>query len=52
METLVMRWPPAARFPPAEKQALLEAVSLADRARVLIALLEIGGSGDDTGPVQ
>lgn len=52
IETLVHALAAGCPFAPAEKQALLEAVSLGDRARVLIALLEIGGSGDDTGPVQ
>ncbi|MDP1630090.1 MAG: LON peptidase substrate-binding domain-containing protein [Caulobacter sp.] len=37
-------------FEPAEKQALLEAPSLTDRARVLIALLEIDAAGDDDEP--
>lgn len=52
METLIHALAAGCPFLPPEKQALLEAVSLGDRARVLIALLEIGGSGDDTGPVQ
>lgn len=52
IETLVHALAAGCPFAPPEKQALLEAVTLADRARVLIALLEIGGSGDDTGPVQ
>lgn len=34
-------------FPPAEKQALLEAPSLPERARTLQALLEMAGHGDD-----
>ena len=35
---------------PPEKQALLEATGLADRARVLAALLEIDAAGDDDEP--
>ena len=35
---------------PAEKQALLEAETLADRARVLTALLEIDAAADDDEP--
>jgi Lon protease-like protein len=35
---------------PPEKQALLEAATLADRARVLAALLEIDAAGDDDEP--
>ena len=52
IETLVHALAAGCPFAPAEKQALLESVTLGERARVLIALLEIGGSGDDTGPVQ
>jgi Lon protease-like protein len=37
-------------FDPAEKQALLEAVTLADRAEALIALLEIDSAGGDDEP--
>lgn len=37
-------------FEPAEKQALLEAVTLADRAEALIALLEIDSAGGDDEP--
>jgi len=43
--TLAMACP----FPPAEKQALLEAATPGDRARVLTALLQIGTHGDPTG---
>ncbi|HWU55805.1 MAG TPA: LON peptidase substrate-binding domain-containing protein, partial [Rhizomicrobium sp.] len=35
-------------FDPAEKQALLEAQSVQDRASALIALLEIGGEAGST----
>jgi Lon protease-like protein len=35
---------------PAEKQALLEAPTLAERARVLTALMEIDAAGDDDEP--
>ncbi|MEQ9505603.1 MAG: LON peptidase substrate-binding domain-containing protein [Hyphomonas sp.] len=52
METLVHVLAAGCPFTPAEKQALLEALTLADRARALIALLEISGSGGDGGPVQ
>jgi len=52
METLVHALAAGCPFTPPEKQALLEALTLADRARALIALLEISGSGGDTGPVQ
>ena len=37
-------------FDAPEKQALLEAVTLADRAEALIALLEIDGAGGDDEP--
>lgn len=37
-------------FEPAEKQALLEAPTLADRARTMIALLELAAAGADSGP--
>ncbi len=37
-------------FDPAEKQALLEAVTLADRAEALVALLEIDSAGGDDEP--
>ena len=37
-------------FAPAEKQALLEAVTIADRAQALIALLEIDSAGGDDEP--
>lgn len=37
-------------FDPAEKQALLEAVTIADRAEALIALLEIDSAGGDDEP--
>ena len=52
METLIHALSTGCPFLPPEKQALLEAMSLGERARALIALLEIGGSGDHTGPVQ
>ena len=52
METLIHALSAGCPFLPPEKQALLEATSLGERARALIALLEIGGSGDHTGPVQ
>jgi uncharacterized protein len=37
-------------FEPAEKQALLEAPTLADRVRTMIALLELAAAGVDSGP--
>ncbi|HRD29983.1 MAG TPA: LON peptidase substrate-binding domain-containing protein [Caulobacter sp.] len=37
-------------FDPAEKQALLEAVTIADRAEALFALLEIDSAGGDDEP--
>ena len=37
-------------FDPAEKQALLEAVTIADRAEALVALLEIDSAGGDDEP--
>jgi len=37
-------------FEPNEKQALLEAPDAAERARVLVALLEMADAGDDGGP--
>lgn len=52
METLVNALASGCPFSAAEKQALLEALSLADRAETLIALLEIGGSGGEGGAVQ
>ncbi len=39
-------------FEPAEKQALLEAASDAERASTLLALLEIGAAGDALIPQQ
>jgi Lon protease-like protein len=52
METLVDALAAGCPFPAPEKQALLEAVSLADRARTLIALMAMSASGGDNGPVQ
>lgn len=52
METLVHALSAGCPFPAPEKQALLEAVSLADRARTLIALMAMSASGGDDGPVQ
>jgi Lon protease-like protein len=37
-------------FEPVEKQALLEAPTLADRRKTLVALLEIDAAGDDEDP--
>ena len=52
METLVHALAAGCPFPAPEKQALLEAVSLADRARTLIALMAMSASGGDDGAVQ
>jgi Lon protease-like protein len=52
MEMLVHALAAGCPFPAPEKQALLEAVSLADRARTLIALMAMSVSGGDDGPVQ
>ena len=52
METLVHALAAGCPFPAPEKQALLEAVSLGDRARTLIALMAMSASGGDDGPVQ
>jgi uncharacterized protein len=52
IETLVNALASGCPFDPLEKQALLEAETLADRARVLTSLLEIGGSGPAPGPMQ
>lgn len=52
METLVHALAAGCPFTPAEKQALLEAPTLAERAATLIALMELSASGGDTGPVQ
>jgi Lon protease-like protein len=52
METLVNALSAGCPFNAPEKQALLEALTLAGRAETLIALLEIGGSGGADGPVQ
>ena len=52
METLVDALAAGCPFPAPEKQALLEAVSLADRARTLIALMAMSASGGHDGPLQ
>ncbi len=52
METLVHALAAGCPFSAVEKQALLEAGSLAERARTLIALMEMSGSGGPAGPVQ
>jgi len=51
-ETLVNALAAGCPFSAAEKQALLEATTLAGRAGTLITLFEIGGSGGADGPVQ
>jgi hypothetical protein len=52
METLVHALAAGCPFPAPEKQALLEAGSLADRARTLMALMAMSASGGDDGSVQ
>jgi uncharacterized protein len=52
METLIHALASGCPFTALEKQALLEAPTLAKRAHVLISLLEIGGSGGPSGPMQ
>lgn len=52
MEALINAFAAGCPFNAAEKQALLEAPTLAGRAGKLIALFEIGGSGGADGPVQ
>lgn len=52
METLIHALAAGCPFSPAEKQALLEAPDLAARAAALIALMEMSGSGGDSGAVQ
>lgn len=51
-EALVNALAMACPFHHAEKQALLEAVNVPDRARVLIALMSIGAAGGDGAPVR
>ncbi|TLU74348.1 LON peptidase substrate-binding domain-containing protein [Lichenicoccus roseus] len=48
-ETLITTLSMICPFPPPEKQALLEAVTLADRAQTLQALLEMAGHEPDGG---
>ena len=52
METLVHALAAGCPFSAVEKQALLEAGSLAERARTLIALMEMSVGGGASGPVQ
>ncbi|MBA3068655.1 MAG: peptidase S16 [Hyphomonas sp.] len=52
LDTLIHALASGCPFGALEKQALLEADTLAARARVLISLLEIGGSGPAPGPMQ
>ena len=47
LEALVNSLSMALPFAPAEKQVLLEAVSLSDRMQVLTTLLQIEGAGED-----
>lgn len=52
LETVVHALAAGCPFSPAEKQALLEAGRLEERARALIALLEFGSAPGATGQVQ
>ncbi|MFN3607959.1 MAG: LON peptidase substrate-binding domain-containing protein [Hyphomonas sp.] len=52
LETLVHALASGCPFAPMEKQALLEAPSLLDRATALTALLEFGSAPGNEGPVQ
>ncbi|PKP81364.1 MAG: peptidase S16 [Alphaproteobacteria bacterium HGW-Alphaproteobacteria-18] len=52
LETLVHALASGCPFTPMEKQALLEAPSLLDRAHALTALLEFGSAPGGEGPVQ
>lgn len=52
LETLVHALAAGCPFTPAEKQALLEASGLIDRAGALTALLEFGSAPGGAGPVQ
>ncbi len=52
MDTLVNALCASCPFSVPEKQALLEAPSLAERAQTLIALLELDVAGDDKGWIQ
>jgi len=52
LETLVHALASGCPFGPMEKQALLEAPSLAERASALTALLEFGSAPGGAGPVQ
>lgn len=52
LETLVHALASGCPFGPMEKQALLEAPSLAERATALTALLEFGSAAGGEGPVQ
>jgi len=49
-DTLVVTLGMACPFEPAEKQALLEAATEADRAAILLALLQMGAAGPDLPP--
>ena len=52
METLINALCAGCPFGPLEKQALLEAPSVADRADTLIALLDMDVPGDDSSTLQ
>lgn len=49
-DVLLVTLPMICPFPPAEKQALLDAGSLTDRVRVLQMLLDLSGSGEEGPP--
>ena len=52
IETLVHALSAGCPFPPMEKQALLEADTVAARCRALIALLDMDAPGDDSSTLQ
>ena len=52
METLINALCAGCPFSTVEKQALLEAPSVADRGQTLIALLDMDMPGDDTSTLQ
>ena len=52
METLINALCAGCPFGPQEKQALLEAITVADRAQTLITLLDMDVPGDDSSTVQ
>jgi uncharacterized protein len=49
IESLVASLAMGCPFAPNEKQALLEAITVADRAKILMALMEMSGAADEPG---